>query len=173
MGIDDEFRTETETGRARVAELTALAEEYEASAKLLTGARRQLVRRTANALRAHVARLTQEIDIVEGLRAGIERLRDELPLTDVDSDGTVRAMTPAHRAELSKAHTKRRRGMRHDLYQQVGPGKRFPSLRSLATAIPMDVGFLSRILAGRQPMPADKAMRIEVLTGYPRDKWQR
>lgn len=107
------------------------------------------------------------------LGAAVEQVRDVRvqaeALTSVNTTGKTKGVTPEHRARLGGAARKRK----HGLYEHIGEGKKYPSLRALAAEIPMDPGFLSRCMKGDQSMPDDKAARIEALTGYPKDEWSR
>lgn len=48
-----------------------------------------------------------------------------------------------------------------------------PSVRAVAAKLGKDPTFLSRVLRGLKPMPADLAEAFEQLTGYPAASWRR
>lgn len=145
--------------------LAALVRQYEA----------EIVRLRAERAvhHAHVRRADMRIRAIAKTVKALRRASGELEestLTDQSMSVTVNGVerTDEHRRKLSVSH----RAPTDDFtkaFQKAG----YPSLRALAKRLEVDVGFLSRIRKGTQPMPERLAVEIERLTAYPASRWRR
>lgn len=88
--------------------------------------------------------------------------------TKTSKRSVVKSMTPDHKAALSRS-----RGGGESEPMRYARAAGMPSLRSIAIAMGVDVGFISRVFRGENAMPDARAEQFEALTKYPAGRWKK